>query len=222
MTKSLDKEVGEGKYFSSPNAAVTAYEYDVVTLRAKIKVMATDSFKYKEFKEEIFDTTVGKILFNSILPSDFPYVSDEMTQKRLSALVDELIMHYGVDNTPPILDKIKEFGYKYSTVSGTTWGFDNIKVPEEKPKIIAEGKKLEEKVISEWSEGLLSEEERYQKIIEILTHAKKELEKVLPKTLDKNGSTYDLFTSGARGTMTSLIQMTGMKGLIQNNQGKTL
>ncbi len=222
MTKSMDGEIGEGKYFSSPNAAVTAYEYGIVSLRAKIKVMATDSFKYKNFNEKIFETTVGKILFNSILPSDFSYVTDEMTQKRLSALVDELIVHYGVDNTPPVLDKIKEFGYKYATVSGTTWGFDNIKVPEEKPKIIAEGKKKEEQVISEWSEGLLSEEERYEKIIEIWTQVKKEIEKVLPDTLPKNGSTYDLFTSKARGDMTSLTQMTGMKGLIQNNQGRIL
>ncbi len=222
MTKSVDGEPGEGKYFSSPNAAVTSYDYGVVSLRAKIKVLATDSPKYKKFSEGMFDTSVGKILFNSILPSDFAYVSDEMTQKRLSSLVDELIMHYGVDNTPPILDKIKEFGYKYSTVSGTTWGIDNVRVPEEKPKIIAEAKKLEEKVVSEWSDGLLSEDERYQKIIEIWTQAKKELEKVLPKTLDKNGSTYDLFTSKARGDITSLLQMTGMKGLIQNNQGKIL
>ncbi|MEK7572636.1 MAG: DNA-directed RNA polymerase subunit beta' [Patescibacteria group bacterium] len=222
MTKSADGALGEGRYFSSPNNAVTAYEYGIVSLQAKINVLVTDNEKYKKFGGEIFTTSVGKILFNSILPSDFSYVGDEMTQKRISALVDELILHYGVDKTPSILDKIKEFGFKYSTISGTTWGLDNVKVPEEKPKIIEKSKKLEEEVIAQWKDGLLSEEERYQKIIEIWTQAKKELEKVLPKTLDKNGSTYDLFTSGARGTMTSLIQMTGMKGLIQNNQGKTL
>ncbi|MCE9549363.1 DNA-directed RNA polymerase subunit beta' [Candidatus Nomurabacteria bacterium] len=222
MTKSVDGELGEGKYFSNPNTAIVAYEYGIVSLRAKIKVLATDTPKYKKFDGGLFDTSVGRLLFNSILPNDFSYVNDEMTQKRLSALVDELIMHYGVDQTPAILDKIKSFGFKYSTVSGTTWGFDNVKVPVEKSKIIAEGKKLEERVISEWSDGLLSYDERYQKIIEIWTQAKKDLEKVLPATLDKNGSTYDLFTSGARGTMTSLVQMTGMKGLIQNNQGKTL
>jgi DNA-directed RNA polymerase subunit beta' len=222
MTKSVDGEKGEGKYFSNPNTAVTAYEYGIITLRAKIKVFATDSPKYKKFSGTLFDTTVGKLLFNSILPNDFSYVSDEMNQKRLSALVDELIMHYGVDNTPPILDKIKEFGFKYSTISGTTWGLDNIKVPIEKPKIIAEGKKLEEEIVSQWRDGLLSEEERYQKIIEIWTHKKKELEKILPNTLDKNGSAFDLFTSGARGSMGQLVQMSGMKGLIQNNQGKTL
>ena len=222
MTKIIEGEKGEGKYFSNPNTAVTAYEFGVLSLHAKIKVLATDTHKYKKFSGDLFDTTVGRLLFNSILPSDFSFVNDEMTQKRLSSLVDELIMHYGVDDTPPILDKIKAFGFKYSTVSGTTWGLDNVSVPVEKPKIIAEGRKLEEQVISQWSEGLLSEEERYQKIIEIWTHVKKELEKVLMKTLDKNGSTYDLFTSEARGNMTSLSQMTGMKGLIQNNQGKTL
>lgn len=222
MTKSVDGELGEGKYFSSPNAAVTAFEYGVVSLRAKIKVLATDTPKYKKFEKGIFDTTVGKLLFNSILPNDFIYVDEEMDQKRLSALVDELIMHYGIDATPPVLDKIKEFGFKYATISGTTWGLDNVKVPPEKPGIIANSKKLEDEVRAQWNEGLLSDNERYQKIIEIWTRTKKELEKVLPQTLDKNGSTYDLFTSGARGTMTSLIQMTGMKGLIQNNQGKTL
>ncbi|MEK7113693.1 MAG: DNA-directed RNA polymerase subunit beta', partial [Patescibacteria group bacterium] len=222
MTKNVEGEKGEGKYFSSPNAAITAYEYGIVAFRAKIKVLATKNVKYKKFDEQMFETSVGKLLFNSVLPSDFPYISDEMTQKRLSALLDELIVHYGVDNTPPILDKIKNFGFKYATFSGTTWGLDNVKVPIEKESIIENGRKLEAKIINEWNDGLLSEEERYQKIIEIWTQSKKELEKVLPKTLDKNGSTYDLFTSGARGTMTSLIQMTGMKGLIQNNQGKTL
>jgi DNA-directed RNA polymerase subunit beta' len=145
-----------------------------------------------------------------------------MTQKRLSALVDELIMHYGVDDTPPILDKIKAFGFKYSTISGITWGLDNVKVPLEKKDIVGRGRKLEEEIMSQWSEGLLSEEERYQKIIEIWTHVKKELEKVLPNTLPKNGSTYDIFTSSARGSIGQLTQMSGMKGLIQNNQGQTL
>jgi len=222
MTKSMDGEPGEGKYFQSPNTAITAYEYDVVSLRAKIKVLTTDTSKYRKFGGQIFETTVGRLLFNSILPNDFAYVNDEMSQKRISSLVDELIMHYGVDETPKILDKIKAFGFRYSTLSGTTWGLDNVLQPAEKSKIIGESKKLEEEVVVQWREGLLSEEEKYQKVIEIWTRAKKELEKILPGTLPKEGSTYDLFTSGARGTMTSLIQMTGMKGLIQNNQGETL
>jgi len=222
MTKSVNGEKGEGKYFSSPNTAITAYAYDAISLRAKIKVLATNTYKYKKFDGGIFETSVGKLLFNSILPNDFSYIGDEMSVKRLSSLVDELILHYGVDETPHILDKIKNFGFHYSTISGTTWGLENINVPKEKTKIIEEGRKQEEKIISEWSDGLLSEEERYQKIIEIWTYAKKELEKILPQSLDKNGSAFDLLTSGARGSMGQLIQMTGMKGLIQNNQGRTL
>lgn len=222
MTKDVVGEKGEGKYFSNPNTAILAFEYGVVGLRAKIKVLATDREKYKKWKGGMFETSVGKLLFNSILPNDFAYVNDEMTQGRLSLLLDELIMHYGVDNTPPILDKIKTFGFKYSTVSGTTWGLDNVNVPEQKPKIIEKSRNLEEEILSQWSDGLLSQEEKYQKIIEIWAGAKKDLEKILPQTLDTNSSTYDLFTSKARGTMTSLVQMIGMKGLIQNNQGKTL
>lgn len=222
MTKSVDGEKGEDKYFSSPNTAISAYDYGIVSLRAKIKVLATNTHKYRKFDGKIFETSVGRLLFNSILPSDFAYVNDEMNQKRLIALMDELIIYSGVDDVPHILDKIKEFGFKYATFSGTTWGLDNVQVSSEKPKIIEQGKKAEERIISEWKEGLLSEEERYQKIIEIWTHSKKNLEKILPGTLDKNGSTYDLFTSGARGTMTSLVQMIGMIGLIQNNQGKIL
>ena len=222
MTKTSTEELGEGKYFSSPNTAITAHEYGIISLRAQVKVLATDSLKYKKYEGKIFETTVGRLLFNSILPSDFPFVNEEMHQDRLFGLLDDLIGHVGVDATPAYLDKIKSFGFKYSTVSGTTWGIDNVSISPEKPKIIAAGKKLEEQIVSQWNDGLLSEEEKYQKIIEIWTHTKKDLEKVMPTTLDKKGSTYDLFTSKARGTMSSLMQMTGMIGLIQNNQGRTL
>ncbi len=164
MTKTVGGEEGEGKYFSNPNTAVTAYEYGIVSLRAKIKVLATDTPKYKKFDGGLFDTSVGKLLFNSILPNDFAYVNDEMTQKRLSA--PRRRAHHALRHRrhSAILDKIKEFGFKYSTVSGTTWGLDNVSVPPEKPEIIARGKKEEEQSISEWRDGLLSEEERYQKI----------------------------------------------------------
>jgi DNA-directed RNA polymerase subunit beta' len=222
MTKYVDGDEGEGKYFSSPNTAITAYEYGVLSVHAKIKVLATATPKYRKFDSSLFDTSVGRLLFNSILPNDFAYVNDEMTQKRLSSLVDELIMHYGVDATPSILDKIKEFGFKYSTISGISWGLDNVKVPMEKTEIVANGKKLEQETITQWEEGLLSEDERYQKIIEIWTQALDKLKKAIPGTLDKNGSTYDIFTSAARGSMGQLAQMAGMKGLIQNNQGKIL
>lgn len=222
MTKTTEGEKGEGKYFGSPNQAMTAYDYGEISFRAKIKVLGTSKTKYKKFEGKLFETTVGRILFNSILPEDFPFVNEEMNQKRLSALVDEFIMHYGIDETPKVLDKIKSFGYMYATKSGTTWGLDEVKVPEEKPVIINSARARTLEIQSQWNEGLLSEEEKYQKTIEIWQSAKKEIEKVLPATLDKNGSTYDLVISGARASMGSLLQMAGMKGTIVNTLGQDL
>lgn len=223
MTKSVDGEKGEGMYFSNPNQAITAFDLGAITFRAKIKVISnSEKGRYDKFEGKLFETTVGRLFFNSILPNDFPFINEEITIKRMSSLVDELITHYGIDATPQVLDKIKDFGYKYSTYSGVTWGLDNIQVPEAKKEIIATGRKEEELVRDQFAEGLLSEDEQYQKVIEIWAHAKQKIEKSIPDTLDKKGSTYDLITSGARGSMGSLVQMCGMKGLIVNTLGETL
>ncbi len=223
MTKTVEEEKGEGMIFSSPNHAITAFDLGVITFRAKIKVIGSDKKeKYSQFKNKLFETTVGKLFFNSILPNDFQYINEEITIKRMSSLVDELITRYGINEISPILDKIKDFGYKYATYSGVTWGLDNVKVPGAKKEIVKSARKEEETVRNQFAEGLLSEEEQYQKVIEIWEKAKKEIEKSIPDTLDKGGSTYDLITSGARGNMGSLVQMAGMKGLIVNTSGETL
>jgi len=223
MTKSVTGEKGEGMAFSSPNQAITAFDLGVITFRAKIKVIASsEKARYSRFEDKPFETTVGRLFFNSIFPDDFPYMDEEITIKRMSLLVDELIMHYGIDETPKVLDKIKDFGYQYATYSGVTWGIDNVKVPEGKPAIVAKFRKEEELVREQFSEGLLSSDEQNQKVIEIWEHAKKEIEKIIPATLDSKSSTYDLITSGARGNMGSLVQMCGMKGLIVNTSGATL
>ena len=222
MTKSVDGEKGEGMSFASPNQAITAFDLGVITFRAKIKVLGGDKVRYARFENKPFETTVGRLFFNSIFPDDFPYLNEEITIKRMSLLVDELIMHYGIDATPSVLDKIKGFGYQYATYSGVTWGIDNVTVPEGKGAIVKKARGEEEVVRDQFNEGLLSEDEQYQKVIEIWEHAKKEIEKQIPATLDIKGSTYDLITSGARGNMGSLVQMCGMKGLIVNTSGATL
>ena len=222
MTKGVDGERGEGMAFSNPNQAITAFDLGVITFRAKIKVLGTQKNKYARFEEKIFETTVGKLFFNSIFPDDFPYINEEINIKRMSLLVDELIVHYGIDETPQFLDKIKDFGYQYATYSGVTWGIDNVTVPAGKAEIVKKFRKEEEIVREQFNDGLLSEEEQYQKVIEIWEHAKKEIEKIIPDTLDTRSSTYDLITSGARGNMGSLVQMCGMKGLIVNTSGETL
>ena len=222
MTKGVEGEKGEGMIFGSPNQAITAFDLGVITFRAKIKVLGSDKARYAKFENKPFETTVGRLLFNSIFPDSFSYMNEEINIKRMSLIVDELIMHYGIDATPSVLDKIKDFGYKYATYSGVTWGIDNLTVPLGKKKIVETSRKEEEVVREQFSDGLLSEDEQYQKVIEIWEHAKKEIEKLLPATLDIRSSTYDLITSGARGSMGSLVQMSGMKGLIVNTSGATL
>lgn len=222
MTKSVDGEKGEGMIFTSPNQAITAFDLGAITFRAKIKVLGSEKARYNKFEGKPFETTVGRLFFNSILPDDFPYMNEEITVKRLSALVDEMIMHYGIDRTPKILDKIKTFGFKYATYSGVTWGIDNVSIPDGKAEIVKNARAQELVVRDQFAEGLLSEDEQYQKVVEIWENTKKEIEKIIPGTLDKTGSTYDLITSGARGNMGSLVQMCGMIGLIVNTSGDTL
>ncbi len=222
MTKSIDGEKGEGMAFASPNQAITAFDLGAITFRAKVKVLGSDKARYSKFEGKLFETTVGRLLFNSIFPDDFPFMNEEINNKRMSLIVDELIMHYGIDATPKVLDKIKDFGCHYATYSGITWGIDNLSVPEGKGVIIKAARKEEEIIRDQFSDGLLSEDEQYQKVIELWEYAKKEIEKIIPETLDNRGSTYDLITSGARGSMGSLVQMCGMKGLIVNTSGETL
>jgi DNA-directed RNA polymerase subunit beta' len=222
MTSSVDGQKGEGMYFASPNEAIMGSDLGFVSYRAKINVLGTDNEKYAIFGKKPFETTIGRLLFNAILPGDFPYMNEEMTAKKMVVIVDNLISKYGVEPIAAILDRIKTFGYKYATKSGTTWGIDNVVVPAEKPAIIAKYRAMEQEVKNQFEDGLLSEEERYQSVIGIWNKAKADIEKALPQTILKHSSVFDMITSGARGTVSNVTQMAGMKGLIQNTTGRTI
>ncbi|GMQ95390.1 MAG: DNA-directed RNA polymerase subunit beta' [Patescibacteria group bacterium] len=222
MTKIIEGDKGENKSFSSPNNAITAYDFGVVGFRSKVRVMPTDSPKYKEFNGKIFETSVGRLLFNSVLPRDFPYINKDIEKKELENIVDDIIQQYGFEGTPKVLDKIKDFGYKYVTRSGITWGIDEIRVPKEKKGIIAKARKKADEVLYQYDEGLLSEEERYRKTVEVWQGAKDEIEAIMPGTLEKDGSVYDMIKSGARGSYSQVTQMGGMKGLIINPAGRII
>jgi DNA-directed RNA polymerase subunit beta' len=222
MTRIIAGEKGEGRYYSSPNAAITAHDFGVVDFRAKIKVMATDSEKYKQFEGKIFDTTIGRLLFNAILPSDYPFINHEIDRKKMAEIVDDLMERYGIEALPSIADKIKDFGFKYATLSGVTWGLDDVKIPEEKDKIIEKGRAEVLKVVEQWNDGLLSEKERIQKSVEIWQTIKSEIEALIPGTLSTKDSVYDMTYSGARGSFGNLNQMAGMKGIITNVAGESL
>ncbi|MDE2172883.1 MAG: DNA-directed RNA polymerase subunit beta', partial [Patescibacteria group bacterium] len=210
------------KYFESPDAAVLAHSFGTIDLREPVKVMPLDTPTYAAFNGQMFETTVGRILFNNILPEDFPFINEEVGRKKLGVIVDELINRYGAEHIAPILDKIKTFGFGYATYSGTTWGIDDVVIPLVKAEIIKAAKRQADIVTQQFEEGLLTEEERIRKHIEIWQRAKSEVEKAIPQSLDKLGSVFDMVMSGARGSMSQITQMAGMKGLIASVSGETI
>jgi DNA-directed RNA polymerase subunit beta' len=223
VTKIVEnKDSDKVKYFESPEAAVQAQVFGHVGLREKIKVMPTDSKKYAAFEGKLFETTVGRILFNTVLPAEYPFINKEIDNRILGSTIDALMAAYGLAKVPETLDAIKAFGFKYATYSGTTWGIDDVVIPPQKTEIIAKAKGVADVVSEQFNEGLLTEEERIRKHIEIWQKAKSDLEKTIPASLDKNGSVYDMVTSGARGSLKQITIMAGMKGLIASVSGDTI
>jgi len=222
MTKSVDGLKGEGSAFPSTNAAITAHDFGAVDLRAKIKVLPTENKKYAQYEGKVFDTTVGRLLFNSVLPSDFPYLNEEITNKRMGALVQNLVTHYSLDGIPAILDKIKAFGFRYATYAGITWAISDVVIPEVKEKMVKEGREQAQKELENYNQGLLTEDERRRMTVEIWGRVSGELRKHVVEALDNTGPVHDMITSGARGSVVQLHQMVGMKGLITNPRGEII
>ncbi|MEX0913076.1 MAG: DNA-directed RNA polymerase subunit beta' [Candidatus Paceibacterota bacterium] len=222
MTKVIPGSKGEDKFFSSPNDAINAYDHGIIDFRAKIKVLATDTPKYKQFEGKLFETSVGRLLFNSVLPSDHSFINEVVAQKTLFNIIIDIIDDRGADAVPAIVDRLKKFGFKYATQSGTTWGIDEVVVPKEKPAIIEKARESERAIFTHYDEGLISRDERRRMIVEVWHRAKSEIEAALPATLDENGSSFEMWKSGARGSLGQIAQMAGMKGLIVNTRGETL
>ncbi|OGG58233.1 DNA-directed RNA polymerase subunit beta' [Candidatus Kaiserbacteria bacterium RIFCSPHIGHO2_02_FULL_49_16] len=222
MTKMIAGAMGEGKAFPSTNSAITAFDFKAVDLRARIRVLPSENKKYEQFGGKVFETSIGRLLFNSVLPSDFPYINEEITNKRMGALVQNLVTHYKLDGIPAILDKIKAFGFRYATYAGITWSISDVVVPEIKEKLVEEGRARAAKEQENFNNGLLTEDERYQMTVGIWGKVGNDLRKHVTAALDPNGPVSDMITSGARGSVVQLHQMAGMKGLITNPRGEII
>ena len=222
MTKAVKGEKGEGKIFATPEEAILASNFGEVSYRAVVKVMLPLGEKYGALGDTVIETTVGRILFNEILPNDVPFINKEVERKTMAVIVDDFLLKHGPDALPPVLDRIKAFGFKYTTYAGITWGIDDIKTPAGKDAVIKKAKIEADKVTVHFHDGLLSEEEKVRKIIEIWHKAKSDVEKLIPDSLDPNGSVTDMVKSGARGTIGNITQMAGMKGLITSTSGETI
>jgi len=222
MTKIIEGEKGEGKIFPSPNSAITAYDFGAVDFRAKVKVMPTEGQRYQTFEGNVFETSVGRLLFNSILPNDYPFINHEMNKGNMGKLIDDLFHRYGLSRMPSILNKIKDFGFQYATHAGITWGIDDVNVPEAKKEIIERSRVQSEEVQTQYNDGLLSAEEKLRMNIEIWQGAKSKVEALVAEALSPDGSVSDMINSGARGSLSQVVQMAGMKGLITGVSGEII
>ncbi|MBI1957408.1 MAG: DNA-directed RNA polymerase subunit beta' [Candidatus Niyogibacteria bacterium] len=224
LTKIFPGLKGEGNVYSSPNEAILASEFGDVHLKAKVRVAITANPKYRIVAEkgEYLETSVGRLLFNSTLPDDFEYINDEVRKKDLERMVSTLIGRYGREAIPGILDKIKNFGFQYATTSGISWGVDDLRVPEEKPQLIAEAQVQAAEIERQYNEGLLTNDERYKKIVETWKGVKQKVDALVPKALDELGSVYAMVSSAARGNWIQVSQMSGMRGLVLNPAGRII
>jgi len=214
LTRAMEGVKGTGRVFGSEEEALLALEDDLVDLNALVRIGPPATG---------LETTVGRLIFNNILPEDFEYINKHLDKKSLSKLVGELINLYGIDQAANHLDSIKEIGFKYASISGISLGMADLMIPKGKAKIIQTAEQEEVMIRSHYDQGLLTAEERRNKIIETWIKAKEELKTlVTSKTLDKDNPVFSLIDSGARGSWSQPVQMMGMKGLVQNPKGEII
>jgi len=205
---------GEGKIFANFQEASLAYEFGLIDLRAKIKARMKNS--------QFLETSVGRIIFNQTLPEGHPFVNELINSKKLEKIINEIVADYGREKAVESLDKIKDLGFEYATLLGPSWGIDDLKIPAEKEKIVKEADGEIEAIESDFRKGLLTEEEKYSKTIEVWQKAKSEIEKVVPQSLPPEGPVFSIVDSGARGSWAQPVQMCGMKGLVINPLGEII
>ncbi len=229
LTKIKGGAKGEGMIFSDTDEAILAYEYQNLALNAKIKIRnpkkgsAGDKKKIQESKaEELLETSLGRVLFNETLPENHSFVNDVMSSKKIERIVGDIIQNYDQQIVEDTFDKIKNLGFENATLSGVTWGMDDLIVPKEKGKIIGEAEKEVENIESHFRKGLLSKEEKSDRVIEVWTKAKSQIEKLVPKTLPEFGPIFTIIDAGARGSWSQPVQMAGMKGLVINPAGQII
>jgi len=210
LTAEREGRKGEGKVFSGPEEAILAYSGKYVDLQAKVVV---------RMDGKLVDTTVGRVIFNKALPDDYSYVNEEMDKKQLAEIVADCVDKYGKTETARILDSVKKLGFDYSTKAGLTIGVEDIEVPPNKWEILDEPEAAVEKIESQYRRGLVTNEERHQKVVNIWTKATEDVSKAMEENFDKFNPVYMMAQSGARGNLKQIRQLAGMRGLVANPRG---
>ncbi len=213
LTQKRSGLAGDGKIFISTKEAILAYENGFVHLHSPIKVRK---------EKEIVETTVGRIIFNQQLPKELQGVEETVDKKGLSRLIEQSVILCEQSETVAMLDNIKKVGFQYATLSGISWGMDDLKEPAKRAEIIEEADKKTDTIRKQYDLGLLSDSEKKDLIVRIWLAARDEIAKEVKDNLGEDDMASIIINSGARGSISQLCQMSGMKGPVINPSGETL
>jgi len=213
MTKLTNGAKGEGMTFSNVQEAIIAYQTGAVDIQAPIKC---------RYQEEILETTVGRLIFNSFIPSPLPYYNEPVGKKKLGSIVSECFEAIGTDETAKLADNLKDFGFKFATKSGISISQADMIIPKGKNKIIEESSEVVKKINNQYWKGLITEDERYVHTIKIWAQTKSDIAKNMVNSIDNDNNIFYMIDSGARGNWGQITQLCGMKGLVANPAGKTI
>ncbi len=201
---------GEGKIFKDENEAILAYEKNTISFHAKIKI---------KIDNQIVETSIGRIMFNEILPPKIGFINETMTKKNLSDLVSKCFQKYGLEETAKLVDAIKDIGFRFSTKSGMTISVSDIEIPSRKISLLQEADERTENIRKQYKRGLITEKERYIRTTHVWMEVMSEVEKAVGEELDRNNPIFIMVDSGARGQMGQVNQLAGMKGLVVSPTG---
>ncbi len=222
MTKPREGSKGEGMTFYSPEEVVIAYNEKIVGMHSIIKVKVEDVDENGEFFNHIIETTVGRVLFNEYVPRDVGYINELLTKRSLRTIISDIFKRCGNAETVAFLDAIKDLGFYMAYRGGLSFNVDDVVVPEDKETIVDNGYNEVDEVISNYNMGFITNNERYNQVIDIWTHANSKLTQSVMKTIssDRQGfnSIYMMLDSGARGSKEQIRQLCGMRGLMAKPQ----
>ncbi len=213
LTKMTTGKKGEGMTFSDLDEAIMANRLGYVHIQAAIKAKIND---------EIIETTIGRMIFNSYIPGDMPYVNETLKKGSLSTIISDVYNKFGNDITAKFADEIKRLGFKFATKSGLSIAASDILIPKEKSNIIDKSSEIVKQITNHYQQGLMTDEERYNHTIQVWSKAKSDITAEMIKNIDDENHIHYMINSGARGNWGQITQMCGIKGLVANPAGKTI
>ena len=235
LTQERPGATGEGKIFKSVNEAILAYENQAITLHSKIKVRVTKTMPGGEEITGIVESTLGRFIFNEIIPQDLGFVDREKEEnkllleidfhvgkKQLKQILEKVINTHGATATAEVLDAVKAIGYKYSTRAAMTVSISDMTVPPQKPQMIQQAQDTVDRITKNFKRGLITEEERYKEVVETWKATDDKLTEALLSGLDKYNNIFMMADSGARGSDKQIKQLAGMRGLMADTTGHTI